>query len=215
MKKLFKDFEWKAFSIPIKLVIIQAFFFFIVKIFQSDPNYIGNAIDDKIPFSVWWIIPYCIWFILLFFVPIYYYYKDKKLLSTYSASYIICALLADVVFLIYPTIVHRPEVVCEDAISCLAHVIFFFDTPPINCLPSMHCAIATLFILSSFSSKKISYKFRIPIFIISIIIMYATLGIKQHVFIDLITGDILMSIVYLIVLNNKKIVNTTKKLLKI
>ena len=215
MKKMFNNFEIKSFLIPIYLVIIQAFFFFLVKIFQSDPNYIGSMLDDKIPFSVWFIIPYCIWFILLFLVPMYYYYHDKNLLVNYSASYVICALLADVVFLIYPTIVNRPDVACEGAVSCLAHLIFFFDTPAINCLPSMHCAIAMLFILTSCSSKKVSNQFRIPIIILSILIMYATLGIKQHVVIDLITGDILMTIVYLIVRNNKKIVNLTKKLLKI
>ena len=45
--------------------------------------------------------------------------------------------------------------------------------------------------------------------------MLSTVFVKQHVVIDIISGDILMTIIYLIVNNNKKIVNKTKKVLNI
>ena len=45
--------------------------------------------------------------------------------------------------------------------------------------------------------------------------MVSTLVIKQHVLIDLITGDIIMTVCFLIVCNNKYILSKTKKLLKI
>ena len=45
--------------------------------------------------------------------------------------------------------------------------------------------------------------------------MIATLFVKQHVLIDLVAGDILMTITYIFATYNKKTVNKVKKLLSI
>jgi len=215
MKKILNKIDKKPILITIGVIIIQSFFFFITKLFQGEAHVIGNVIDDKIPFINYFIIPYCIWYLLLLIVPYYYYKKDKDLFVKYITSYLICALSANVIFLIYPTIVIRPELENNNIFNIITNFIYWVDTPAINCFPSMHCAIAMLFIITINILKDTKKSYRILLTILSIIIMIATLCTKQHVFIDFIAGDILMCIVYIIVAKNKKLTNKVKKMLKL
>ena len=64
-----------------------------------------------------------------------------------------------------------------------------------------------------FEYKKCPNYLKIFTLIISILIMIATLFIKQHVFIDLISGDALAIVSYIIVSKFKKINKKVKELL--
>ena len=215
MKKLLNKIELKPLLISVGLVIFQTVLYFLTKIFQTNPHIIGNVIDTKIPFIKYFIIPYYIWYFMIFFIPYYLYKKDKNNLIKYIISYSICCLVANIIFSIYPSTVIRPEVKITDFFTLLTWLVYFIDNPPFNCFPSMHCAVSMLFILSICTSKKTNVKFKTTITIISILIMVSTLYTKQHVFIDFISGDIIMSLIYLLFSNNKKLTNYVKKLLRI
>ena len=211
MKKL----ELKPFLISIGLILSQTVFFFLTKLLQSDYHIIGNAIDQKIQFNSLAIIPYYIWYILLLVVPYYLYRKDKEMLCKFIASYILCVFISSIIFVCYPTTVLRPEIKPDSLLNFMTWFIYKADTPAVNCLPSLHCAISMLFTLSAFCSKNVSLKFKITIAILSILVMISTLVIKQHVFIDLVTGDVLMTICFLLMYNNQFVLSKIKKLLKI
>ena len=211
--KLFKKFELKPLFISAGMIIFQTIFYYTAKVFQGEPHLIGGLIDNKIPFCNVFIIPYCIWYALIFIVPYYLYIKDKNALSKYIPSYLICSICADIIFIFYPTIVIRPSIESDGFLNFATNFIYSTDTPPVNCMPSLHCAVSMLFILVTFSSKNISIYFKAFTFIISILIMMATLFIKQHVFIDFITGISLMTYVYIFVINNKLLIDKIKKLL--
>lgn len=210
-----KNEKFKPLLIPLLLVSFQGLSFLFVKLFQSNIHIISNSIDDKIPFINYFIIPYCFWYVMLFTMPYFLYNKDKNSLCKYLASYIICVLITDVFFIIYPTGVIRPDLLNNNVLNIITNIIYYIDTPAVNCMPSMHCAISMLFILSACTSKKFNTTFKLLVTIISILIMLSTLFIKQHVLIDLITGNILMTIIFIFVNYNKKLVNKTKKLLNI
>ena len=195
--------------------MFQSLSYLFIKLFQGNPHMIGNLIDDKIPFCKYFIIPYCMWHVLIFYLPYYYYKKDKNTLSKYLACYILSIILSSIIFVIYPTMVERPVLENNNIFNILTNFIYFIDTPPINCLPSMHCAISMLFVLSAFTCKKVSNKMKTFILITSIFIMISTVFIKQHVVIDIITGDLLMTFIYLYVNHDKKIVNKIKKMLNL
>ena len=83
-----------------------------------------------------------------------------------------------------------------------------------NCFPSLHCAMSTLFILFILEIKNVKKIVKITITLISILIMISTLYTKQHVFIDLISGDILAITTYIVVKIFYKENIKFKKLLK-
>lgn len=213
--KLFKNIKFKPLCISLGMVAIQTIFYYMAKVFQGEPNIIGGIIDTKIPFCNIFIIPYCIWYVLIFTVPYYLYIKDKDALSKYIASYAICSICADIIFVIYPTTIVRPVLHNNGFFNYATIFIYSNDMPPVNCMPSLHCAVSMLFIFTTFSSKEVSNTFKIIIFIVSILIMMATLFIKQHVFIDFLTGITLMTYTYIFVINNKKLLNKVKKLLQL
>lgn len=216
MMKFIKKIEKKPLLISIGLVAFQSILFFLLRPIQGTPHLIGNFIDDKIPFIKYFIIPYYIWFILIFAVPYYLYKKDKDLLSKYIISYVVCAIVATIIFTVYPSIVTRPDYLPNNnLINIMVNIIYFIDNPPINCFPSMHCAVSMLFILTISTYKNTPLKYRLLITFISILIMASTLYTKQHVFIDMVSGNIIMILIYVTFSNNKKLINKVKKLLKL
>lgn len=211
MKKL----EIKPIITTILLIAFQSVLFLGTKLLQGTPHLLGGPIDEKIPFNIWFIIPYCIWYVLIFAVPYFLYKKNKDSFVRYIYSYIICTVVANIIFVIYPSTVARPEVASTNIITFVTHFIFWIDTPILNCFPSLHCAMSMLFITYMFENKNIKPIIKIVITIISILIMASTLFIKQHVFIDFVSGDILALIVYFLVKKSYKENNLIKKLLKI
>ena len=208
-----KKIEYKPLILTVALIAFQSFCYFVSKFFEGNPNLIGGVIDSKIPFNVWFIIPYCIWYLLIFLIPYYLYKKDKNIFTKYIISYLFCTVIANIIFIIYPTYVDRPVVSGTSILELMTRIVFWVDTPAQNCFPSLHCAVSMLFILYMFKCKKCPSYLKVCTFIISILIMMATLFIKQHVFIDLVSGDILAIITYILVSRFNKIIKKTKELL--
>ena len=210
-----KEIEKKPFLIAIALIIIQSCGYWICKLLEGTPHLIGNAIDAKIPFCIYAIIPYSTWFFLLIIVPYLLYKKDKKSLSKYIVSYILMVIIADITYIIYPTTLIRPEVTGTNIIELITRLVFWVDTPILNCFPSMHCAISMLWLLYILKSKETSIYEKTIIPILCIAIMISTLFIKQHVFIDLVSGVIFSTIVFIIAQYDKKLTLKVKKALKL
>lgn len=210
-----KKIEYKPLILTVALIAFQSLCYFISKLICGSPHLIGNVIDSKIPFNMWFIIPYCIWYLLIFLIPYYLYKKDKDVFTKYFISYVFCTVIANIIFIIYPTYVDRPVVSGTSILELMTRIVFWVDTPAQNCFPSLHCAVSMLFILYMFECKKCPLYLKILTLIISILIMIATLCTKQHVFIDLLSGDILAIVSYIIVNNLKKTKKKVKELLSI
>lgn len=212
MKKL----ELKPIIISICLVLFQSILYAISKsISGSNAILIGGCIDEVIPFKIIAIIPYCMWYFLIFIIPYYYYKKDKELLSKYILSYISITLIANIIFILCPTTVNRPTITGNDILSNMAKIVFYVDNNPVNCFPSLHCAISFLWIIYASYMKNTNKYFKIIICIISILIIISTLFIKQHVFIDMIGGICITSIVIIIVNHLNELINKIKIVLKL
>ena len=212
-----KKIDFKPIIITIGLLIFQAFIYLLTKLLEGDPHIIGNSIDSKIPFSIYAIIPYCIWYFMLFIVPYIIYKRDKNIFTKYCISFICITLVSNILFVIYPTTVAnvRPTITGNSILELIARFIFWIDTPPINCFPSLHCGISMLWLLYILYIKQTNIYEKIIIPIISILIMISTLCIKQHVFIDLVSGDIIAIIIFTTIIYEKNLTNKFKKLLNI
>lgn len=208
-----KKIEYKPLILTVALIAFQSLCYFISKLLGGNPTLIGGVIDNKIPFNIWFIIPYCIWYLLIFLIPYYLYKKDKNIFTKYFLAYSLSTFIANIIFIAYPTCVDRPIVTGTSLIELMTRIVFWIDTPAQNCFPSLHCAVSMLFILYMFECKKAPMYLKILTTIMSILIMMATLFTKQHVFIDLVSGDILAIISYIIVGKFKKTNKKVKELL--
>ena len=102
-----KRINLKPIIITTILIVIQATCYLIAKALEGEANLIGNAFDDNTPFIIYAIIPYCIWYIMLFIVPYILYKRDSVKFSKYCLSYIFVALISSIIFIIYPTTIYR------------------------------------------------------------------------------------------------------------
>ena len=212
MKKI-KNFmkENKKFVISISILLIgQAFFYWFLKLFQNNPVYINYYLDDKIPFIGRFIFIYDSFypFILLSFYLIYK--NDEKAYFKGIISGIIGFLICDIIFLSIPTIMYRPIIPKIGPLTDLViNITFFFDNPPLNCFPSIHCLFCFQVIYSIIFSKS-NKRQKILITIYSLLIILSTLLIKQHYIFDVISAFLIMIMANLL----ENLFNIYKKLQK-
>lgn len=212
---MIKKLDKKPIKIIILITLFQIICYTFTKVIQGPPTLIGGSIDNMIPFNVYFIIPYCTWYIFLFLVPYYIYKSDKDSFIKYCISIVLSIIVANIVYVVFPTTIIRPNIEGNNIIEIIARIVFWIDAPPRNCFPSIHCAFSLTFILFVMSMKKYNTKMNIFIIITSILIIMSTLFIKQHVFIDAVFGCILSLITFIISSKSKYLYKKFKNILKL
>ena len=175
----------------------NAFLYFFSKLLVSDYHLIGGVIDTKIPLIPEFIYFYMIWYPLsIITLYIIYRYSKKDYLKIIIAL-VASLLVAHITYYIYPTMVDRPIIDSYNSLtSWMMHTMYLFDTPPVNCLPSVHCLICFLIIFGIFHTREINKYFKWSIIIVNILIVASTLLVKQHVLIDVYASLALALIAY-------------------
>lgn len=174
--------------------IVLAVFYFLSKQIPVGFYTLHFGIDDKIPFTPIFIIPYVIWYLyvplLMFYVFLKYESEFKKQAIAFFSGALICCLI----FLIYPTVIDfRPTAEGKGILLWITRIIYANDTPPANCFPSLHCYEAVAVHLTTFTFGPLKKKMpaRILSFVLMVLICASTVFVKQHSFVDVIGGTVI------------------------
>ena len=199
MKKIDKKF---LLSILYSLVI-PALLYFVLKLFQSNYHTIYSAIDNKIPFIPQFIYMYILFFPFIVFILYLVYIKNKAKYYNGLNALVLGLIVTEIIFLVYPTIIYRPDISnnIDIVTRTVISVVYFFDTPAINCFPSIHILLCLQVSYMSLTCKSIKYK--PAILVISVLIMASTLLVKQHYFYDIIGAFIIFSLSNIIIKYHK------------
>lgn len=190
MKKLVKFIKKnKDFIISISILLVgQAILYWFLKLFQSNPTYIDYYLDDKIPFLGRFVYIYDTFYPFVFFSLYLLYKKDKKAYFKGIIAGVIGFIICDIIFLSIPTIMYRPVIPSIDPLTDLViKITFLYDSPPLNCFPSIHCLFCFQ-VIYSFIFSKFDRRNKIVIIICSLLIVLSTLFIKQHYVFDVISA---------------------------
>lgn len=195
MKKFIKENKVFIKSIVITL-LLQATCYFIIGNLVNEYKILGTNMN--IPLIKWFIYIYNSWYPFVIFTSYLIYKNDLELYKKLIFTMLLSFLLADLTFLIYPTGVIRPEFPTLTLTDFLINTTYYFDNPPVNCLPSLHALVCYLLIYYVIKTKykKIS-KFYIIIYLILIIL--STLFTYQHIPLDLIFALIYLIIAMIII----------------
>ena len=166
---------------------------------------IPSIVDNFIVQNNHFVYFYIYWYVMLIKVPLVLALKDNSRFKKYINSVYVSLIIGLLTFIIYPTIMDRPILIVNNLSDKILSIVHIFSTPT-KCVPSMHVVLCTLFIMGTTSSKQLSKTYKIIINIISILIILSTLFVKQHLFIDVITGIIVGIISWLIGSKLKKFV---------
>lgn len=182
----------------ILLIIFQTSLYFFAKFTPFEYHIVNIEFDNYIPFISIFVFPYILWYISLFLVPYLFSKYDETLYRVYIKTILISLLIAFLIYYFYPTTLIRDDVVVKDIPTYLISLIYELDTPALNCLPSAHCILSFVHIYITLIIEKMNKKVKLLIIIQSILVILATVFIKQHVIVDVISAFILSLVVYLI-----------------
>ena len=185
------------------IFIYLPWFFYLEKHITTDYHLIHTAIDDKIPFIEYFIVPYTLWFLFIAVTVGYFFFFGEK-----SEFYRLIILLFSgmTIFLIVSTIYPnglqlRPETFTRDNIFVdMVRQLYAVDTST-NVLPSIHVYNSLgAYIAISQCRKLKQYKWvQIFTLLLTISIILSTMFLKQHSVIDVVAAFFMAGIMYVIV----------------
>ena len=183
-------------------LVLPAILYFVLKLFQNNYHIITSPIDNTIPYIPYFIYIYLFFFPFIIIVLYITFIKDINKYYNGIKTILLELIITEVIFLIYPTIIYRPTINSNiDLITkTLLNLTYYFDTPAINCFPSIHCLLCFQVSYMTILSKNINPNYKIFILITSFLIILSTLFIKQHYFYDII-GALIIFIISNIIIN--------------
>ena len=163
-------------------------------------------LDDMIPIVSIFIIPYIWSYAFWAMSPMAVSLCEKQHFKDYLASCLFSCVAAVLILVFLPTYMDRIaeglyEVVENPTVfDRLRQFWYSLDGSAMayNLLPSLHCINSTLCYLGVAGRKEISGWFRIYTLITALLIFASTVFVKQHYFMDVVTGISLAVIVYFI-----------------
>lgn len=204
MKKLKQFYLKYHHAVPLIIygIVYMSWFHHLENMTGRKYTIIHMAIDDRIPFCEFFIIPYFLWFAYIAWIVLYLFFKNK---NDYYKS---CTFLFTgmTVFLLvstfFPNIQHlRPVTMPRDNIfTDLVSFLYRIDTST-NLWPSIHVynSLGVYFAVMHNDRLGSSRKIKTCSFIMSMLIILSTVFLKQHSMFDVLTAFIMAAIVYTIV----------------
>ena len=193
-KKDLRDFSLML-CIPISLYI-----FTLIQRNSTFTYSLVTDIDRNIPFLKIFILPYISWYGFVWIVPVYFYFKDRKIYYSTLITYTITVSICCIIYSVFQTEVPRPELIGNDVLTNIINVIYSNDKP-VNCFPSIHVLSSFIMIKAVSQSKKKNIFNSLVIVTLGTLIIMSTQFVKQHVILDLIFAILLGNIVFNIVNN--------------
>lgn len=187
----------KATLVQGAIVGIQCIVYFGTQFIEGEPHLLGNALDKAIPFVPVFIYPYVFWYVMLATMALLLYAFSAETFAKYAMASVLAVIIAGVIFLAYPTTLERPEVELRGFTGRLISFVYNGDYRCVNCLPSLHCTLAFLFMFGALSCAPMPLAIKLGVCVISLAIVAATLLVKQHVIVDAVAALLLAGIVWI------------------
>ena len=146
--------------------------------------------DDLIPFSEYFAIPYFSWHVLSPVMIFYLYRNDRPVFRKLMQFFIVGAIICFAVFLIYPSSLFlRPESFEHNNIfTWILSVAYRVDTPT-NVCPSMHVIGSMgLMFAAMYANEKMSIQTKTAMVVTVFFICLSTLFVKQHSVVDVVAA---------------------------
>ena len=190
--------------IPIYGLIYLICFYYLEQniVLDSDVHIIHMRIDDYIPFCEYFIVPYMLWFLYIVVTVIYFIFQDKKEYYQLIINLFTGMSLFLIISYVYPNgQTLRPDTFIRDNIFVeMVRQLYSTDTPT-NILPSIHVFNSLAALIAILRNRNLQ-KHKWILYSASILttcIIMATVFLKQHSVMDVITGILLSAILYIFI----------------
>lgn len=147
-------------------------------------------LDDRIPFSEWFIIPYALWMVSMVGFCIYTMLYDVDVFKWYMKFLTVSMTISGIIFLVYPSCQNlRPaEFPRDNLLTRIVAFLYRADTNT-NVFPSEHAIGSIAVWLAAIRCKRLRAPGKIAaISILMLLICFSTVFLKQHSILDVIAA---------------------------
>jgi len=192
--------HWYVFLVlyyPVCMVIYTA-----INRYRTPVFNVHSVLDDMIPFSEYFVVPYAIWYVYLFATFLYFMVKSKNEFLKFCIFTYAGMTLAYTFYFFFPNAISfRPDLALlgrDNIFIVVLDYIYKADVNPHNVFPSLHCYNALVISVAICKSKLFDGKNAIKIgsWILTFLICYSTAAVKQHSILDFFGAVVLLIIVY-------------------
>ena len=179
------------------VLALQTIAYFGIQKFEGEAHNVKSRLDEKIPHCPPFILIYILWYPLIAVFPVLLYSYSAGHYAAYMMMVILDIAISTIVYLAYPTSFDRP--VPKDGFwGRVMRIVYRCDYKGKNCMPSMHCSMCFIIMISVLSCGEMDSWFQWAICILSIMIVCSTVLTKQHVVIDVAAALLLAVLCYMI-----------------
>lgn len=179
--------------------IYMPWFIWLEKHVTDEYHLIYAPIDDYIPFVEFFIVPYMLWFLFIAVTIAYFFFTNRQEFYQLVAFLFTGMTIFLVISTLYPNgLALRPDTFARDNIFVdMVKSLYATDTPT-NVLPSIHVfnTIGAFIAISKNENLRRRKWILYPSFILSVSIILATMFLKQHSVVDVITAFAMAAMLY-------------------
>jgi membrane-associated phospholipid phosphatase len=160
-----------------------------------------KGFDDRMPLVPFFVVFYLLSLPWWYIVPFIVAKVSKPHFWNWFLAFVICYLVCGIVYIVFPTTIVRPTIENTTIFHRLINIVYQNDTPEraINLFPSTHCFISWMCYVGVRGKTAIPKWYRLFSLSFAVCIALSTQFIKQHYIVDLISGLLLVEIVYYLI----------------
>ena len=180
------------------ILLIYAFSFAMYLLFaglQLPTHTIEMKIDDYIPFVPVFVIGYYFYYFTWFWPVWLTSFRSKKVFVRMCKVAFWSVVIASIFYTFFPVEMTRPVITSNDFFSNLVKGIYKADINSRTCFPSLHAVIGTITALAAIKDKGGNPWIRLLFVFFGVSMTLAATLIKQHYFVDILAGTILVLMV--------------------
>lgn len=199
MKKHLMKINKKDLILIISVIVLNTTIYIIGRTNKITPYVVTGTLDSYIPFIKWFIYPYVSWYLLIFLMPLLVSIYDKDAFYKYITFMYLSLLVTLIVYIFAPTIIIREDInLLNNTLTdrLITHIYNAGST--LASAPSLHVLLAFGFMMPLINGKKVPNIIRIIGVILGLLIILATVFIKQHALIDVVTSIFIVIVCYFI-----------------
>lgn len=201
MKELIRKYR-HGIPMVIYLVVYLILFFIVERLTEDNYHVIHMALDDKIPFCEYFVIPYFCWFAYVAGFVVYFIFVDKESYWPMFWFLVTGMTLFLIVSFVYPNGHElRPGQFPRDNIFTRMIANLYQTDTATNILPSIHVYNSIGIQIAVQKSRRLSRHRGVQIVsgILCVLIILSTVFIKQHSVVDVISAFVLAAVMYVLI----------------
>ncbi len=196
--KRWKDPEFKHLKLLLFWPVYGLVFLLLERGLTLQYHPVHCALDDRIPFCEYFLVPYYFWFLFLVGMLLYTLLNDKDCFVGYMKFIIITYTVTCIIYLLYPTCQQLRPVSFkrEGILTDIVRFLYVFDTNT-NVCPSIHVIGSVAVLFASWHTERFrSVGWQLFFWLATVLISVSTVFLKQHSVIDIIVAVPLCMIAY-------------------